>query len=109
MYPITCPGGYPVPAKSGKFEVSGFCVTVDDPTADSAFALVDDSTIDQSGETGKLLTTLTDKKGVLIYLKGLANIDNVLAYGFDEPIKTRYGLSIYGTNIKSGSVCVYRR
>ena len=109
MYTITCPGGFPVPAKAGKFEVYGFCVTISDPTLDSQFALVDDSSIDQGGDTGRLLTTLTDQKGILVNLKGLANIDTVLAYGFDEPIKTRYGLSIYGTNIKSGSVCVYRR
>ena len=52
MYPIQCPGSFSVPAKSGKFEVLGFCVTVADPTADSQFAIVDDPGIKESWITG---------------------------------------------------------
>ena len=109
MYPIQCPGGFPVPAKQGKFEVYGFCVTVADTTANSQFAIVDDPGINQSNETGRLLTTLDEQKGVLANIKGLASIDTVLNYEFAEPIKTRYGISIYSTNTLAGSVCVYRR
>ena len=109
MYTIPCAGGFPVPARQGNFEVCGFCVAVAYPTADSQFALVDDQGINPSGSTGRMLTTLADQKGVLVNLKGLATIDSVLAYEFAEPIKTRYGLSIYGNNWVAGSVCVYRR
>ena len=111
MYPIQCPGGYPVPAKQGKFEVCGFCITIADVTASAQFAIVDDPGIDKgnSNETGRLLTTLTDQKGVLANLRGVANTDGTLNYEFSEPIKTRYGISIYGNNFVAGSVCVYRR
>lgn len=109
MYPIQCPGGFSVPAKAGKFEVLGFCVTVSDPTADSQFAIVDDSQIKESWVTGRVLTSLDNQNGILSNVKGLANIDTILSYEFSEPVKTRYGISIYGTNLLPGSVCVYRR
>ena len=109
MYPIQCPGGYPVPVKAGRFDITGFCVTVADPASNSQFAIVDDSAIKETDTLGNLLTTLDSKKVVLANLKGLANIDTVLSYDFSEPIKTRYGISIYGNNWVAGSVCVYRR
>ena len=109
MYPIQCPGSFSVPAKSGKFEVCGFSVTVNDPTANSQFAIVDDPGIKESWTTGRLLESLDEQVGILVNIKGLADIDTLLSYEFSEPIKTRYGISIYGTNLKAGSVCVYRR
>ncbi|MBU0959869.1 MAG: hypothetical protein KKB31_08020 [Nanoarchaeota archaeon] len=109
VYPLTCKAGYNVPVKQGKYEVTGFSVTVLDPAADSYFAIVDDEDIVQSSETGRLLTTLTGVKNVLCHIKGLANIDTLLSYEFSEPVKTRYGVSIYGSNMVAGSVCVYSR
>ena len=109
MYPIQCPGGFSVPTKAGKFEVCGFCVTVETPASASEFAIVDDPGIDQSGSTGRILPNLTDQKNILAHIKGLAAGDAVLSYEFSEPIKTRYGISIYSTNTLAGSMCVYRR
>ena len=109
MYPIQCPGGFPVPMKQGKFDVCGFCVTIADPTSNAQFAIVDDSEIKPEWETGRILGTLTNQKGILANLKGVANVDTVMSYDFTEPIKTRHGISIYGTNTLAGSVCVYRR
>jgi len=110
MYPITCPGGYNVPAKQGRFDVTGFCVTISDPTAAAEFAIVDDPEIKESWTTGRLLTTLTDQKGVLADVKvpASAGVGAIEWIPF-ETIKTRYGLSIYGTNYVVNSVCVYRR
>jgi len=109
MYTITCPGGFPVPNKSGKFEVYGFCVAIADPTLISQFVLVDDPGISPNLETGRMLTTLDGQKGILANKKGVTNVDSTLEVMFAEPIKTRYGLSIYGYNWIPGSVCVYRR
>jgi len=109
MYVLQCPGGYPVPAKAGKFEVTGFCITVNDTAADSEFALVDDPNINPDHKTGKLLGSLDSVKTVLVDVKGLASIDTILNYEFAEPVKTRHGLSIYGNNWVAGSVCVYVR
>ena len=109
MYPITCVAGYNVPTASGRMEITGFCVTVSDPTAASQFAIVDDEDIKPDWKCGRLLTTITDKKHVLANIKGIANSDSVLSYEFAEPVKTRYGISIYATNMVLGSACVYRR
>ncbi len=108
MYPIQCPGGFSVPAKSGKFDVYGFCVTIADSTLISQFAIVDDPGINQGSETGRLLTTLDNQRNVLVNIEG-GDSDSVLTFTFAEPIKTRYGISIYGYNWVPGSVCVYRR
>jgi len=109
MYPITCHAGFPLPVASGKFEVLGLCVAINDTTADSQIVLVDDPDIDQETIVGRLLTTLEGQKGILVNMKGLANADATLEHSFEEPIKVRNGLSIYGTNLVPGSICVYRR
>ncbi len=109
MYPIQCHAGFSMPLKAGKFEITGFCVTVNDPTANSQFAIVDDPIIDQSTGFGNFLGSIDDRDNILVNIKGLANIDTSLNYEFAEPVKTRYGVSIYGSNLKAGSVCVYRR
>jgi len=110
MYPLTCHAGFNVPARSGKFEVVGFTVTVEDETADSYFAIVDDPAINQSGKAGLILSTLTEQKNVLAHKKGDgSSYDGDLEWFPPESIKTRYGLSLYYTNVKAGSVCVYVR
>jgi hypothetical protein len=109
MYPIQCHAGFSMPLKAGKFEITGFCATVNDPTANSQFAIVDDPTINQSSGFGKLLESIDDQENVLINLKGLASIDTSLSYEFAEPVKTRFGVSIYSSNLKAGSICIYRR
>jgi len=110
MYPLTCVAGYNVPARSGRFEVMGFTVTVEDETADSYFAIVDDPAIDQSGKAGLILSTLDYQKNVLAHIKGDGSAyDGTLEWHPVESIKTRYGLSLYYTNVKAGSVCVYVR
>lgn len=109
MYPITCVAGFNMPAKAGKFEVWGFHVAVSDATLSSDFAIVDDPNIKSSDSVGKLLTTLTEQKGVLAYVKRYAASDGYMECTFAEPVKTRYGISIYGTNMVQGSVNVFVR
>ena len=109
MYTLQCPGGFPVPAKKGKFEITGFCVTLNDIALNSEFAIVDDAEIQEDWTAGRILSTLTDQKGILCHLKGLANVDTVLSYEFADTVKTRHGLSIYAVNTLPGSVCVYVR
>ncbi len=109
MYPLTCVGGFAMPVKAGKMEVVGFMVTVDDKTADSRFAIVDDPAIKSSDNWGQLLSTLTNQKKILADYKGQGNVDTILGVLFDEPIKTRNGISIFTDNVLAGSVCVYVR
>ncbi len=109
MYPITCKAGFSIPAKAGKFDVLGYSVRINDETADSEFALVDDSNIIQGNDSGYVLGSLTNQKTIIAHVAGLANLDSVLAVMFPEPIKTRYGLSILATNLLPGSIIVYMR
>jgi len=115
MYPLTCPGGYSVPLKTGQYEIVGVRATVNDTTALSQIVLYDDGGI--ISNTGRILPTSFDpgssgkKKTVLVCnVKGIANLDANLEVLFPEPIKTRYGLSISAsTNIVAGSLQVYCR
>ena len=113
MYPLTCVAGFNVPARQGKFEIIGFCVTVDDVTADAEFAIVDDETIDPNGKAGKIISSLgspTEVKNVLAHKKYATNNSEPVMEWFPScAIKTRYGTSLYFDNIKQGSVCVYVR
>jgi len=88
--------------------VVGFTVTVEDETADSYFAIVDDPAIDPGGKAGRILSTLNYQKNVLAHKKGDGSAyDGDLEWFPPESVKTRYGLSLYFTNVKAGSVCVY--
>lgn len=109
MYPITCKAGFSIPAKAGKFDVLGYSVRINDETADSEFALVDDSNITLGHDTGFVIGSLTNQKTIIAHVAGLANLDSVLAVMFPEPIKTRHGLSVFATNVLPGSVIVYTR
>lgn len=108
-YPLTCVAGYNAPAKRGKFEITGISAAVSDMTKDAEIAIVDDSAIKDDWVTGRFLTSLTDVKTILCDVKTLASTDGQLSYEFAEPIKTRYGVSVLTTNIKSGTFCVYVR
>jgi hypothetical protein len=109
MYPIQCHAGFSMPLRAGRFEITGFCATVNDTTAASQIAIVDDSTINQASGFGNLLDSIDDRENILINMKGLASIDTTLSYEFAEPVKTRYGISLYTSNLKPGSICIYRR
>lgn len=109
-YPLTCYAGYPMPIRTGKFEIVGFSATANDATADSQVALLDDPGVNPDLLNGRILSTLpVTQKGIIINIPGLANIDSYLAYDFGEPVKVRNGLSIYTENIKAGTFCVYVR
>ena len=107
MYVLQCPGGYPIPAKKGKFEVWGFSAPVSNTGLDSRLAIVDDINITDTEDTGFVLGTLTDAEVVLADAKGLASADTVLSVIFPDVIKTRHGISIFAQNVVAGSVCLY--
>jgi hypothetical protein len=108
-YPIQCPGGFSVGTKGGRFEIGGFDVVVSDQTAAAEFAIVDDVGIPEGQSTGEILTSLTNVKNILAHLKFAANATTgVMHYNFPDPIKVRYGVSIYGNNWVAGNICVYR-
>ena len=111
MYPLVCHAGFNVPARSGKFEIVGFTVTVEDTTVDSYFAIIDDPDIDQSGKAGLIIASVeppTEEKNILVNKKGDGSAyDATLEWFPPKPVKTRYGTSLCFTNIKQGSVCLY--
>jgi hypothetical protein len=117
MYPLTCHAGFNVPARAGKFEIVGFTAVGDvDLEADQEIelAIIDDSTIDQAGKAGKIYASLdTNQKNILVHKKIVfdtdSNYDATLEWFPPEPIKTRYGTSLYFNNIKQGSLCLYVR
>lgn len=104
-YIQTCVGGYSNPCRAGRYEVCGVRAAVDDVTAASRIMMWDDSTIKGSDKCGKVYMT-TDGPGALVKVKiadvkGLANGDGYIDITFPEPIKTRYGISVYTNNIVS--------
>jgi hypothetical protein len=130
MYPLTCHAGFNVPARAGKFDIVGFTVVGDDTLSDAStvetvveFAIIDDPDIDQSGKAGKLIASLevpTLQKNILVHKKiqyvadvdsasGQQVYDATIEWFPPEPIKTRYGTSLYFNNIKQGSLCLYVR
>ena len=105
MYPLTCAGGFNVPAKSGKFEIVGFNVSIDDPAADSYVAI-----IDGPGFIIGSIEPPTEQRGVLARVDADASAtEGTLSWCPNEPVKTRYGTSLSFTNIKQGSFCLYVR
>jgi hypothetical protein len=107
MYIKECPGGFPIPAASGKIAIMGIIAAVKTTTSASEVAIVDDDAITSSDQTGRILSTLTNQTRVLKHLKGVASVDGTLGVLFPEPIKTRYGVSVYVDNTVAGSVCLY--
>lgn len=113
MYPLQCHAGFNVPARAGKFEIVAVAVTVQDPTLDSYFAIIDDPNIDPTGKAGLLIDSVeppNENKFMLVNIKGDGSAyDTMLEWHPPEGIKTRYGTSLCFTNVKQGSVCVYVR
>ncbi len=112
MYPLTCVGGFNVPARRGKFNIVGFTVAVNDMAADSESSVVDDININQAlaNEAGKIIPSLsapTEIKKVIASVKAKASTVGTLEWWPAEPVKTRYGTSLCFTNVRQGSVCLY--
>lgn len=106
MYPILCRGGYAIPIKAGKFKVFGVMATVDDTTASSQIALVDDPAIGDNLQ-GFVLSDVDETKNVIANVKGVGSVDGTIGIMLPEPIFVRHGLSAYFTNVVPGSICVY--
>jgi hypothetical protein len=110
MYPLTCYAGFPMPLKEGKFHICGFSMAARDSSLAVEVVLVDDENIKTTDDWGKMLDSATGNKKVLMHRKGIATygvpIDSMF---LTEPIKTRYGLSIFAENVLGGSLCVYVR
>jgi len=111
MYPLVCRGGFPMPAKAGKFSIVGIGASVDVTTAASRLCLVDDEAISEDADIGRILESsdITDIKTVVWDSKGIASVDGKLGEMFVEPVKVRYGLSLYTLNLLANSICVYVR
>jgi len=119
MYPLTCIGGFNVPAKAGKFEIVGFTVVGDDDLADGLdieVAIIDDPSIKPTETVGKIIASLTtpnEQKGIIVHKKIAFDTDSnynaTIEWFPPEPIKTRYGTSLFFSNIRQGSFCLYVR
>ena len=117
MYPLTCHAGFNVPAKAGKFDIVGFTVSGNDALASNVpieFAIIDDNTIKVDDKMGKLIASLdppTVVKHIIVNKKVTFDTsgthDHFIEWFPSEPVKTRYGISLYFNNIKQGSVCLY--
>ena len=117
MYPLTCHAGFNVPARAGRFDIVGFTVSGNDALASDVpieFAIIDDETINQSGITGKIISSLdppTEVKHIIVNKKVMFDTsgthDHFIEWFPSEPVKTRYGISLYFNNIKQGSDCLY--
>lgn len=111
MYPIQCPAGYPMALAGGKgTTILGFQGTVEATATASQVTIVDDERI--TGKFGNLLssteattipTQIMEKKGFCIFNNG------TLEFWLPEPIKTRFGISVYVTNIIPSTLKVFRR
>lgn len=110
-YPLQCYAGYAMPVKAGKFEIVGYFATPEAIGTAMEIAIIDDASIKSGDSFGKLLNsmdpTLVNTKTVITWEKVGAGFNASQTLG--EPIKTRNGISIYSTNIKGGSLCVYVR
>jgi hypothetical protein len=115
MYPLQCAGGYNVPAKAGKFRIVGFTVAVDDTGASAEVAIIDDPNI-KSGNAGFIIPDLdlpTTVRHILVHKKKVfdtdGNYDATIEWFPPEPLMVRYGTSLFFSNIKQGSFCLYVR
>lgn len=110
-YPMQCAAGFPMPLHVGKFEIVGISATADVTSGLAQLVLYDDRTIGPNDLFGKLVPpdNMYTTRDMIIDMKHIAALDDHLSYSFEEPIKTRHGLSVSAINIKGGSICVYRR
>ena len=110
MYPLTCYAGFPMPLKAGKMEICGFTCAAEDTALAIELAIVDDERLTANDTFGKLLDSPNGYKKKLMHRKGIATygvqIDSPV---MSEPIKTRHGISVYSSNVKGGSLCIYVR
>jgi hypothetical protein len=116
MYPLTCVGGFNVPARAGKFEIVGFTIDINDPTLASHVAIIDDEGISSDWECGRILDEVieppTEVKGILVHKSAstlASNIGGYLEWFPPESVKTVHGISIHVENVKQGSFCLYVR
>lgn len=111
-YPLQCYAGYSMPIKAGKFEIIGYFAAPEAIGTAMEIAIVDDTSIKPGDNFGKIISSMastsTDNtKTVIAWERVGVGYNAVQTFG--EPIKTRHGISIYSTNIKGGSLCVYVR
>lgn len=109
-YPMRCYAGFNIPSKQGRFLLLGFSVPVEDPSADSEFALVDDEDIKDWMTGGFVLGSLSETKKVLADIKGSGSAyTSMLEFYPPEPVQVTYGTSVYCTNVRQEGICVYVR
>lgn len=110
-YPMQCYAGFPMPLHVGKYEILGLSATAETTSGAAQLTLFDDRTIKPDDPFGKLVAVgdIYNTRDMLVDIKVIAALDDHISYMFDEPIKTRHGLSLAANNIKGGSICVYRR
>ena len=109
MYPLLCTAGFPMPLKAGKFEIVGYSVAAIDPAVAIEVAIYDDRGI-TSDLFGRILPNSDDYKNKIVHRKGIATYGvQIDSQAMTEPIKTRYGISAYTSNVLGGSFCVYVR
>ncbi len=105
-----CIGGFPMPAKAGKFDIVGYSVAAENTALAIELLVVDDVNIKSDDSIGKILTSNLYNKHVLFHRKGIATYGVQLdSQVFLEAIKTRKGISVYTENVKAGTLCVYVR
>lgn len=107
MYPLQCPGGYPIPAQVGKFAIREVSATIKNPSLPARLVLIDDLDIDENDEVGKILGDITNKKVIICDIKSMGDERGILQRKLVSLIKTRKGLNIYYDNIVAGTFCVY--
>ena len=110
MYPVTCKGGFFVPARKGMMRVLGVQATVADLTADARVALIDDEEIKHS-TTGFIYGTDPTYVYPLIDIQAQADQEGKISEWYSEPIVFRYGISVGAntTNISTSSLKVFVR
>ena len=121
MYPLTCHAGFNVPARAGKFEIVGFTALADQTDQDTEFAIIDDINIKKNQDqataaykAGLIIADLDQPceiKKVLchekIYEGDGGPYDATIKWFPPETVKTRYDISLFFSNIKQGSLCLY--
>jgi len=108
MYPLQCYAGFSMPVKAGKFSITGFSVAAEDSAIPIELVIVDDAQIKPDDNFGRLLETPDNHKNVITHRKGIITYGvQIDAFTFQEPVKTRYGISVYTSNVLANSLCVF--
>jgi len=112
MYPNTCYAGYPMPLRTGKFELMGYSAAPSAVGTAMEVAIIDDRNIGDK-KWGSLITTMestgTQNTKTVVAWDKIAAGYTVYASMFPEPLKVRHGISVYCSNVKAGSFCLYIR